>query len=437
MRSVTRVVGVLVLCFYADTQSIAETEKTLTVQEAVATALTHHPTVRIGATAIEAAQARMRQQIAGYLPQGAYTYALTRQQRPLTAAVGGVQIGEGQQRTFSQIFNYHSTNFSMSQLLFDFGRTLDAIHSASASVDASTADLETTRQTVIVNTKQAYYGLLSSQQLLGVAEETLRQNQKHLEDAQARFEVGIAPRFDVTQSQVQVSTAELDLVTARNNVALGQETLRTAMGVTDFTDFVLVDTSAHQSVLIDDAEILQQAYRLRPELHSIQAQQQATTQRVSSLQKQLLPSLSGNAQYNWTGRKPPLQDGWVIGVSLTVPLFDDILTIAQVSEAQATLQGLEAQEEDLRQQVALDVRRSVLEVRRAEQSIRVSEQTVIRARENLELAEGRYSAGVGNIIEVTDAQVSFSSARANRIQAVYSYKTALAQLERALGKSLD
>jgi outer membrane protein len=436
MRSATRIVGLLLLCFYADTTSAAGTEKMLTVQEAVATALTQHPTMRIGATAVEAAQARVRQEIAGYFPRGTYTYVLTRQQRSLTQAVGGIQAERGQQRTVSQVFNFHSTNFSMSQLLFDFGRTLDAIRAASASVDASTADLETTRQTVIVNTKQAYYGLLSSQQLLGVAEETLRQNQKHLEDAQARFEVGIAPRFDVTQVQVQVSTAELDLVTARNNVALGQETLRTAMGVTDLTDFVLVDVPEHRPVAINDAEILQEAYRLRPELQSVQAQQEAATQRVSSLQKQLLPSLSGNAQYNWTGREPPLQDGWILGVTLTVPLFDSILTVAEVSEAQATLQGLAAQEEDLRLQVALDVRRSMLELRRAEQSIRVSEQTVISARENLALAEGRYTAGVGNIIEVTDAQVSFSSARANSIQAVYSYKTALAQLERALGKSL-
>jgi outer membrane protein len=437
MRSATRIVGLLLLCLDADTISIAGTEKTLTVQEAVATALTQHPTMRIGATAVEAAQARVRQEIAGYLPRGAYTYVLTRQQRSLTQAVGGIQAGEGQQRTISQVFNFHSTNFSMSQLLFDFGRTLDAIRAASASVDANIADLETTRQTVIINTKQAYYGLLSSQQLLGVAEETLRQNQKHLEDAQARFEVGIAPRFDVTQAKVQISTAELDLVTARNNVALGQETLRTAMGMTDFTDFVLVDAPEHQPVAINDAEILQHAYRQRSELQSVQAQQQAATQRVSFLQKGLLPSLTGDAQYNWTGRKPPLQDGWILGVTLTVPLFDSILTVAEVSEAQATLQGLAAQEEDLRLQVALDVRRSVLELRRAEQSIRVSEQTVISARENLDLAEGRYTAGVGNIIEVTDAQVSFSSARANSIQAIYSYKTALAQLERALGKSLD
>jgi outer membrane protein TolC len=290
---------------------------------------------------------------------------------------------------------------------------------------------------VVVNAKQAYYGLLSSQHLLRVAEETLRQNQQHLENAEARFAIGLAPRFDVTQAQVQVSTAELDLVTARNNVALGQDTLLTAMGVDEPFDFLLVDAPDYRLVTIDDERVVQQAYLTRSELHSLRAQQQATTRQVSALQKQVLPSLSGNAQYNWTGREYPLQQGWILGVLLTVPLFDDILTIAQVSEAQANLRNLEAQEDNLKQQIALEVRRSLLEVRRAEQSIRVSEQTMIHARENLNLAEGRYAAGVGNIIEVTDAQVSFSSARANVIQAVYGHKIALAQLERALGQSLD
>ena len=224
MRSATRALGLLLLCFSAVVTSSAAAEKTLTVQEAVATALVQHPTLRIGTTTIEAAQAQVRQQIAGYLPRGAYVYAFNRRQQPLSSAVSGIQVGGGaQQRAIAQIYNYNSTNFSMSQLLFDFGRTLDNIRAASASVEASTADLETTRQTVIVNAKQAYYGLLSSQHLLHVAEETLRQNQQHLENAEARFEVGVAPRFDVTQAQVQVSTAELDLVTARNNIVLGQE----------------------------------------------------------------------------------------------------------------------------------------------------------------------------------------------------------------------
>jgi outer membrane protein TolC len=290
---------------------------------------------------------------------------------------------------------------------------------------------------VIFNTKQAYYGLFSAQRLLQVAEETVTQNQKHLEEAQARFEVGVAPRFDVTQAQVQVSNAELNRVTARNNVALGYETLRTAMGQSEPLQAVLVEVSDRPTPPLTDETVLQQAYFHRSELQSLGAQQRAAAERVAALQKQYLPTVSGTAQYNWTGREYPLQQGWMWGVTLTVPLFDDILTVAQVGEAQATARALQAQVDNVRQQVQLEVRQGLLNMRQAEESMRVSAQTLALARENLDLAEGRYSAGVGNIIELTDAQVSLTSAHANTIKSLYDYKTALAALEKAVGQPLE
>ncbi len=437
MRRVVLIVCLLLApLLRSEAQEAPSQDETLTLQEAVATALAQHPTLRVGQATVEAAQQRVRQQVAGYLPRGAYTYNYTRKQQAVIAAVGGVQAGQ-QPRATSQLFNFNSTNFNMSQLLFDFGRTLDSIRSAVATVDASTADLETTRQTVIFNTKQAYYSVLASQRLLQVADETVRQNQKHLEEAQARFDVGLAPRFDVTQALVQLSTAQLNQVTARNNVALARETLRTAMGVTGPFLVTLVDTLERGALTVNDESLVAQAYASRPELQSIQAQQRAQADQVSALQKQYLPAVSGNAQYNWTGREYPLQQGWLWGVTLTFPLFDDILTSAQVGEAQANLRGLQAQEEDLRQQITLEVRQSFLNLRQAEESIQVSEQTVVQARENLDIAEGRYAAGVGNIIELTDAQVSLTSAQANNIQALTTYKTAVAQLEKAINQRLE
>jgi outer membrane protein len=191
------------------------------------------------------------------------------------------------------------------------------------------------------------------------------------------------------------------------------------------------------ALTVNDEALVAQAYANRPELRSIQAQQRATTEQVSALQKQYLPSVTGTAQYNWTGREYPLQQGWLWGVTLTVPLFDDILTTGQVGEARANLRGLQAQEDNLRQQIALEVRQSFLTLRQAEESIRVSEQTSVQARENLDIAEGRYAAGVGNIIELTDAQVSLTSAQANTIQALATYKTAVAQLEQAINQPLE
>jgi outer membrane protein TolC len=433
--------GSLLLCLVqpARAQDAASPSPVLTLQEAVETALSQHPTLRMGQATIEAAQQRVRQQVAGYLPSGGYTYTYTRQERPLSAAVGGAVVGGGTQQRVntSQTYNFNSTNFSLSQLLFDFGRTLDSIRSAAAAVEASTADLETTRQEVAFNTKQAYYTALSAQRLLQVAQETVQQNQKHVEEAQARFEVGLAPRFDVTQAQVQLSNAELGLVVARHNVSLSRETLRTAMGVLGPFPFTLVDTLERDDRRFDEDALVAQAYANRPELRSIHAQEHGASEQVSALQKQYLPSVSGTAQYNWTGREYPLQQGWVWGVTLTFPLFDDIETTAQVGEAKAVLQNLQAQEDNLRLQIALDVRQSVLGLYEAEERIRVSEQTLVQARENLALAEGRYTAGVGNIIELTDAQTSLTSARASNIQALYTYKTALAQVEKAVGQRLD
>lgn len=430
--------SVLVLVAHARAEEEPAQAPPLSLQEAVDTSLRNHPTIRMGQATVEAAKQRVRQQVSDYLPTGGYSYTYTRQARPLTSAVGGVDIGGAQQRrTVTQFFNFNSTNFQINQLLFDFGRTLDAIQAAIASTEASTADLETTKQEVILNTKQAYYSVLSFQRLLGVAEETVQQNQKHLEEAQARFDVGVSPRFDVTRAQVQLSNAELARVEARNNLALGFETLRRAMGQNEPLQLTLLDQLEHRPVSLSEEAVMQEAYSHRPELESIKAQQRASSEQVSVLKKQFLPSVSGTAQYNWTGREYPLQEGWLWGVTLTMPLFDSILTTSQLGEAQAILRNLQAQEENLRQQVTLEVRQGLLNLHRAEESIRVNEQTVIQARENLDLAEGRYAAGVGNIIEVTDAQLAFTLAQANNIKALYDYKIALAELEKAIGSPLE
>ena len=421
-------------------EGVAAPESTteINLEEALDIALAQHPALREGQATVEAAQHRVWQEWTGYLPRGAYTYQYTRQQIPITTAVGGIEVeGTGQTRTTSQRFGFHSTDFSMTQLLFDFGQTLDAVRSAASTLKAKNYDLETTRQTIIFNTTQAYYGLLSAERVQHVAEETVQQNQQLLREAQARFRVGLAPRFDVTQSRVQVSNAELDLVSADNNVDLARETLRTAMGSPGPFSFTLLDTLDWTPVAFDQAVLLADAYANRSEIRSIQAQHEAATKQVSALQKKYLPSVLGGAQYNWTGRDHPLQDGWLLGVTFTVPLFDDILTTTQVREAQAEVRRLQARIEDLRLQVALEVRQSMLNVQRAEKSIRVSEQVLAQAQENLELAQGRYSAGVGHIIEVTDSQLSLISARARHIQALYTAKTAVAELERAIGQQLE
>jgi outer membrane protein len=289
---------------------------------------------------------------------------------------------------------------------------------------------------VVFNLKQAYFNVLAARRLLGVADETIRQNQKHLEQAQGRFDVGFAPKFDVTQTKVQLAQAELNQVTARNNVLVARATLGNALGLTGPPPFDIVDTFDTPPVTLTTDDALTRAYANRPELQSLVAQQQAFEAQIASLEKGYLPNVSGNATYYWAGNEYPLQDNWNVGASVNVSIFNGGLTTAQIGEAKANLATLRFNTDVERQSIALQVRQALLDLQQAEESIGVARKALEQARENLGLAVGRYETGVGNIIELTDAQTSLTSSQASFVQAVYNYKIAVAAVERAIGQTL-
>ena len=399
-------------------------------------ALEHHPDLKAAAAVVDAGRARTWQAISSALPQVNADYSANRRNSSVSTRTGGPGGPTGQISNRSQTFSFYSTGVNLSQILFDFGQSLDAIRAARATEQSLEADASTTRETVVFDVKQTYFTLLTAKRLLGVADENVGQSQRHLDLAQGRLDVGVATRFDVTQAQVQLANAELAQVTARNNVAVAVETLRNALGVDGPLDFDIVDTLGSHNVRLDEDKALGVAYERRPELLSQRLQEESVSEQIAALQKNYLPNVSGDASYNWSGDDYPLQSSWNIGASVNLSVFNGGLTTAQIGEARATLSNLKYKEKSLRQQIALQVRQAVLSLTLAHESIRVSEKGLQQAHENLELAEGRYKTGVGNIIELTDAQTSLTVAAGANVQALSNYKTAVAALEQATAQSL-
>jgi outer membrane protein TolC len=147
------------------------------------------------------------------------------------------------------------------------------------------------------------------------------------------------------------------------------------------------------------------------------------------------PVLSGNASYNWAAenKASPLEEGWSAGVVLTVPLFNGFLTSHQVAEAKSNLYVLKANEEFLRQQIMFEVRQAYLNLQAAEASISTAGLAAEQAKENMDLANGRYAAGVGSPVEVSDAFATYVTAQANHTGALSNYKIAQANIEKAMG----
>jgi len=421
----------LALAAVAAPPRAASAEVVRDLQQCIAFALEHHPSLQAAYATVTAGTQQVWQAASNYLPQVSANYNTNRRKTSPTASTGA-EIATG-----ARTFNFYTGGFNLTQVLFDFGQNLNQIRSAMATEESLIADGVTQREIVVFNVKQAYFNTLAAARLLQVANETVRQNQQHVEQARGRFDVGFAPKFDVTQAQVQLAQAQLNQVAGRSNVKIARATLGNALGLGHPPDFELVDTFDTPPVHITESEALTRAYDRRPELLSLLAQQRSLDAQIAALQKDYLPSVVGSATYYWAGTDYPLEDNWNVGAGVSVPIFNGGLTTAQIGAARANLANLQFNTELQRQSIALQVQQALYDLREAAESIVVAEKALQQARENLALADGRYATGAGHIIEVTDAQTSLTSSEASLVQSLYNYKIAVASLERAMAQSIE
>ena len=402
----------------AGAEELIRKGETLDIQRCIAIALSRHPGIQAAAGALRAGDSRIGQARSGYYPQ-------------LNGSAGYSRTDPTATR---QVYDSYSSNISLSQNLYDFGKTSTQVKIQELNRDSSRSDLDNVRTQVRFGVKQAYFGLLQAGRNRDVSREAVGQFQQHLEQASAFFEVGTKPKFDVTKAEVDLSNAKLNLIKAENAFRLARVALNKAMGLPEAPDYEVADQLSSQRVEIDLDEILRKAYDRRPDLKAIAVKRKSLEQGIELARKGYYPSVTGNAGYGWGGGSFPLDQGWSIGAQFNVPLFSGFSTKYQVAEAQANLEVLAANEALLRQTIDQDVKQAWLNLNEAADRGAAAELIVRQAAENLDLANGRYASGVGSPIEVTDALVAASNAKTAQISALYDYKLAQSSLEKAAGE---
>jgi outer membrane protein len=416
---------VLIMPFKAGAEDIIKKGESLNLERCIEIALKKQPSIIAAMSTANANRSRIGEAEANYYPQIDWTSSASR-----TAVGQRTSFGFA---TRSIIYNSYLTGVNLNQNIFDFGKTASQVKIQKLNYGSSLSDLENVSELITFNVKQAYYGVLQAKRNRDVSADTVKQFQQHLDQAKGFYEVGTHPKFDVTKAEVDLSNAKLNLIKAENAVRIAVANLNNAMGVPAAPEYILEDNLSFQKYNITFEDALTKAYKNRPDLMSIFAKKQAAESSIDLAKKGYYPVLTGTAGYDYAGNTFPLEKGWNIGAAFSFPVFNGFLTKYQVEEAKANLNALTANEESLRQTVFLDVQTAYLNLKQAEDSIPTAELGVKQAEENLEIANGRYAAGVGNPIEVTDAEVSLLNAKLSYIQALYDYKVARASLEKAMG----
>jgi outer membrane protein len=404
----------------------------LTLDEAVQIALENHPAIKASQQRVGAQQAVLGQQMAAYYP----TIVMSNFYRTSTEVGNTTGVS---QNGFDTFFSQAAMNMT----LYNFGKREGTVQAARETLDATNYNYKTSVDSVILGVKQSYYFYLGAKAIVTVREETVKSRELFVNQARGFFEVGTRARIDVVRAESNLYTAQADLIAARNAVQLAWVALKNALGLRDFPERPLAEEAIVTTIpyTLDQARDL--AYASRPELKSFEAQKRAQDQTIAAARRGHLPDIILDANYRRSNTSVtsavnpstfPLPGGWQVQLSLNIPIFDGFRTTNRVEESLRNYYVITAQEEQQRQQVALDVEQSYLRLQELRDRIKANEAAANAAKENLDLANGRYQVGVGSIIEVTDAQTLYTDAQTTYVRSLYDYKIADAQLTRAIGQ---
>src|SRR2546425_1532188 len=400
--------------------------RVLSVEDAVAIALDTQPNIKARISDYIAAAFRVAQALAPLLPQITGSWTAARDQN-VSVSGGGTQP----LRTVVTWTTSTTARVSLSQILFDFGKNFASTEAARKLADVALEDTELQRQLVTQTVKESYTNINFAVRLIQVNQQAVERAELNLRSARGFFEVGTRPKSDVARAEVDVANAKVDLIRARNAERLARVALATAMGLPATTPLQIQDNLLYQPVTLDRARLAEDALRQRPEYRQARLNAEANDARLRRSFRDFFPDITGGGFYG--AQRADMNEIWELNLSLNWTLYDGGNRIARYREARANLEAAQARVKASELDISREVEQSINNVIEADERIQAAQVAVASAQENFRLAQGRFDAGVGTILELTDAQLALTQAQNTEAQALADYRIALARLDRAVG----
>jgi outer membrane protein TolC len=420
---------------------VAARAASLTLSDIVNLALSNNP-----ATRQSWAQARAYADAYGaargaYFPTIGASVGATRSEQPSgglgtqsggTGAAGaGIPASTGWRETLAP-------SASLSYTVLDFGTRSGNAASARETAYAMSFTHNATVQSTVLAVARAFYTYVAARSLLEAQLVSLRQAQVSYGAACKRDSLGMATKLDVLQARTAVAQAQLAADTAQAHVQVTRTQLAVAFGLPVTTPYDVV--ARWEDVDVGEVtekvqSLVDEALRRRPDLQAAQAIVRAARADVRSARGAMLPSLglSASSGYNWSNRTQLDGRSYTLSLGLSMPVFDGLAYQFGVARAQANVQYEVATAELLQQSVASQVVTAYYQVQSAAQQVRTTDELFASATAAMEVAQARYRAGVGSIIELLTAQAALATARAQRAGSRWTWAQQLAGLAYAAG----
>ncbi|WP_167590315.1 TolC family protein [Oceanidesulfovibrio indonesiensis] len=413
------------------------TTKTIAIGDAVRIALENNPAITSAIHRKRAATYGKYSRIGAMLPSvtGGYSYSYSEAPRAKGSPPSSAN------RNYTLFFN-------IQQDLFVGFRNISNLVRAKFAEEQAKLNRYNEELSLLLDVQENFLNLLRAREDVRSAQDSVTRLESQLKVTRAFYDVGLSPRLDVLQAEVDLAEAEDTLLQAENNVAVQLARLNTLLPLNLGDDVQYVGELKYEPFPLSLETCLERAYRNRPDLLIFKKAVDIARQDSRVAASALYPQIQG--EFNWSqfGDTPALQgspytdlnryDQWSLEIGLTWELFDfgeNLFTWRQAreseKEAQADVAGqyLEA---------TYDVKSRRLQIDETAKRIAVAQKRVEQGKEGYRMAVARYQAQVGTNNDVLDAQSRLTSAESTLTEALVDYQIAVANLYVAIGaKNVD
>lgn len=354
-----------------------------------------------------------------------------------TALDNGIWVASPEPTMFEFALNkkwQRGADLQLSKPVFLFGKKRDAILASRKQRDVKGLDVDLARLDLVVSVKVMFFNFLLMKEVVKVQEEALRQAEAHLDAAKSRFEVGVAPKFDVIRANVEVTSAQEALTTAKKGLELTRMAFNNLLGLSVDRPVDVEGEGAYELITLDALEYyVGLAMENRPEVKQLAIGKELakTGMRLS----RMLPSVGFTGMWTFYNRGSGFgsEHTWRLIVGAEVPLFDNGLSRAQVRQAGRMYDKLELTEIDLKEGITLQVKQAYLTVNEARERQDSSKAVLDMAEEAYRMADVGFKEGVTTSIDLLDAEHGLTQAKLNSAKADFDYEIALSQLAKVCG----
>jgi len=340
-------------------------------------------------------------------------------------------------QTFA-LSNNFETQAQVTQILFN-SAVFRGIGASEIYLNLAKENLKRTIAKTVLDVEEAFYGVLLTKDLYGIAQARFTNANEHLKNIKAMREQGLVSEFAEMQAEVQVENIRPVLVQLKNANIDALNGLKILLNINQDEEIQIVGEMDYQTEeLPTEEELINEAKKANLAISTLKIKNQLDEEFAAIDRGNYWPTLAAFGNYTYSGSS----DDWnfqnysssTVGLSFSINLFQGGRTKHKVQQDMIVVKQTKEQIKSLTDVTEMQVKSKYNDLRRVRKQIEAMKKNVSLAERAYKIAEDRYKEGEGSQLEVKVADIALSNARVNYTNAVHDYLVAKASLYNLIGR---